>query len=861
MVEEMVFTSARKGLQVGTSGFCTVASSPGMAANLARVLQSISGYRHLFPPGSSAAAANPVVYSHLRTKVGGREYSILSRVSDAGLDYSNRSNKLAHHIAIAAPTSNPVGPAGLLANESQFFTSWDKDPQRLPPRSLVGTVTQPGPCKTWQAVAGDAGWAGDVIEAVQKKRTVYLIVDENTPAIAMVEELLSLLPLKKQWDLTFSTFFTKLPPQLDCQVRCIIKGSAEVAIARRSQANLVLDLTNSLGSSNSKFADAARVGSLIGVASNSHSIPNSPDVSLSEPSDGRHSGNAKEESGDLKLADDSQPSYSLKSEPPRIAGRAPKAKLKTKPPKIARQSGFWKWGALAVLGLILVGGSLGVYWMGPGNLRPVVKAKPVSLENENVEEAAIDSGAAVAAETNEKVTVDNATKANDEVKDRNAAASNDDEKGHDAASGGPSHGQKNGDGGNTRPAGHVKNSRSKNGSSPKATPSNANHPTDEPTQTPLLVEDVKVANQDLALDKTSEQIVFRIHRSKNLLPKIELRITGNDHGLTINRPTSEYTDNKIRWDVCDTANPESAPVGSFVVRENDNNCALWFERNDKEDIGHNSAFERLSNCQLAINGIQARTRYFSPTPELPETIKISSLKNNAKVRLDFGKPQCKFQFDESFLAPDSQTYMAIKSGVKLNSTDLSFADAKQPYIASDAQKRKRVTLEVLFKTSTRGRLIFQLNENSANETCLSCKVEWNEATDANKEIEVFFRSKTELLSEGEIQYLITENSKLNMNKNILAEKLSRPIYDEYLDLLKEIQKNHDFHKAASNLALQQIVKRLVLPVTLTKDGKQLRFNAVIFACNNSSKLDTTEIFQSISNAKSADKASVKGKQQ
>ena len=116
MNEELVFTSAPRGLQIGTSGFCTVASTPGMASNLARLLQSLSGYRHLHAPGSPSAHLNPVVDSHLKAKVGGKRYYIVSRIADAGFDYSNRTNKIAHHIALSRnlPTT---GPSGVLSNE------------------------------------------------------------------------------------------------------------------------------------------------------------------------------------------------------------------------------------------------------------------------------------------------------------------------------------------------------------------------------------------------------------------------------------------------------------------------------------------------------------------------------------------------------------------------------------------------------------------------------------------------------------------------------------------------------------------------------------------------------------------------
>ena len=277
MNEELVFTSAPRGLQIGTSGFCTVASTPGMASNLARLLQSLSGYRHLHAPGSPSAHLNPVVYSHLKAKVGGKRYYIVSRIADAGFDYSNRTNKIAHHIALSRnlPTT---GPSGVLSNEGLFYNSWNQDPEKLSPRMIAGVPSEPSACKNWASICGDAGWAGDVIEAVKTKRQVYLVIDEKIPALNLIHELVSLLPPSERWDLSFSTFFTKLPPSIECSIRFLIAGSPEISIATRKQSNLVLDLTSPLPKASGKFANAARSGFLIGSASFSTSQGTSADI-------------------------------------------------------------------------------------------------------------------------------------------------------------------------------------------------------------------------------------------------------------------------------------------------------------------------------------------------------------------------------------------------------------------------------------------------------------------------------------------------------------------------------------------------------------------------------------------------------
>lgn len=82
MSVELLYTSAVQGLKQGSRGFCTVLSTTGMPLNLANRLESLSAYRHVFPPNSPDAAQNPVNYSHIRITVGGRPLSILSRISD-----------------------------------------------------------------------------------------------------------------------------------------------------------------------------------------------------------------------------------------------------------------------------------------------------------------------------------------------------------------------------------------------------------------------------------------------------------------------------------------------------------------------------------------------------------------------------------------------------------------------------------------------------------------------------------------------------------------------------------------------------------------------------------------------------------
>src|SRR5262245_2687943 len=124
MPQELIYTSAERGLKPGSRGFCTVMSTSGMAKNLADRLEALSGYRHVFSPNDPQAHLNPVVCSHLRLVVGGAAYQILSRICAAGLDYTQRSNKFAHHLVLEANELVACGPAALLAAQGFMESSW-----------------------------------------------------------------------------------------------------------------------------------------------------------------------------------------------------------------------------------------------------------------------------------------------------------------------------------------------------------------------------------------------------------------------------------------------------------------------------------------------------------------------------------------------------------------------------------------------------------------------------------------------------------------------------------------------------------------------------------------------------------------
>ncbi|MEZ6065987.1 MAG: hypothetical protein R3B90_09820 [Planctomycetaceae bacterium] len=264
MSHELVYTSAPRGLKAGSAGFCTVVSTEGLSPLLQDRLESLSGYRHLFPPGDPRAAENPVVHSHIKISDKARSVNVLSRVADYGLDYSKRTNKLAHHVVLD-PAERPAGgPAWLLAQPGLMLTSWDQQVILKRTGRPVPTGGPPiGVARMWKELTGDAGWGGHLAEAAagDQNRPVYLIFEPGQNLLPLFAESIALLPTAKRWDVTFTTYATGLPQDVKCAWRGILKGSPEEAAARRHPNAIVIDLTQPLGAPPpGKWVEAARTG-------------------------------------------------------------------------------------------------------------------------------------------------------------------------------------------------------------------------------------------------------------------------------------------------------------------------------------------------------------------------------------------------------------------------------------------------------------------------------------------------------------------------------------------------------------------------------------------------------------------------
>jgi hypothetical protein len=151
MTQELHYTSAPRGLKPGSRGFCTVAATPNMPGLLAERLEGLSGYEPVYPPGDPSEWLNPIVFSHVRLTAGNRTLCVLSRIGPAGLDYSERPNKYAHHVVLDAEEKPEGGPAWLLSQPGFMERAWEGEPRLLPDgRTPPSGDRPPGVARAWK---------------------------------------------------------------------------------------------------------------------------------------------------------------------------------------------------------------------------------------------------------------------------------------------------------------------------------------------------------------------------------------------------------------------------------------------------------------------------------------------------------------------------------------------------------------------------------------------------------------------------------------------------------------------------------------------------------------------------------------
>lgn len=260
MIFELVHTYAERGLRGEPAGFATVAATAGIPAPAAAAAESLSG--HALGRDRRAATALRGV------EAGGRPYLLYSRTRPCASTPKGLPNRLAHHLVIDLSAGLRCDLAAIVGSW-RFREAWDAAPLEWPSPPAIPTETPaPAPCEAWAAAAGDAGWAGVVLERLGslEDQPLSVLLGGSVDAARLASELLRLLPQEERPSATFSD--RPQPRREGVSVRLLLLDEETLAAfgPPPPPGPAVLDLRDRRPAGGSAAAAAAREGRLLAAA-------------------------------------------------------------------------------------------------------------------------------------------------------------------------------------------------------------------------------------------------------------------------------------------------------------------------------------------------------------------------------------------------------------------------------------------------------------------------------------------------------------------------------------------------------------------------------------------------------------------
>ncbi len=246
---QLIYTSAPRGLLSGQSGFCTVGRSEELRETLVQRLEQISSYHYLRVSAVGKDGGNPTISAFRILDIRGAKHQVLTRIHPCGLDFTARTNHVAHHLIFqAAELPRTPSPAVILRGWSGWVTSWQGEPRLLRDVSVeeLQAITRPVfPAQAWQRMTGDAGRAAGLLES-EYVHGCYLVCPqgEESQLLDMYAETLQLLDLTGQfplrpWRHSFTTFMQAEDNPLDFQWRGCQEGTPAYQAAAQNSAPMV----------------------------------------------------------------------------------------------------------------------------------------------------------------------------------------------------------------------------------------------------------------------------------------------------------------------------------------------------------------------------------------------------------------------------------------------------------------------------------------------------------------------------------------------------------------------------------------------------------------------------------------------
>ena len=234
MAWQLVFTSSPRTLTAGQSGYGTVARSPDLRDALIQRLEQLSYFQHWAGPAGNAVP--PVIAAYRILDLRGIKYHLLTRIQDAGLDFTQRTNHLAHHLVFTPDElAGLPSPAVIFRSWQGWHPAWTEEPRWLAPAECADLAQLPRalpmPAKTWQRVTGDAGSAAALVGPPLAGGCALLCTPaEQGLVLDLFAESLELLDLEgtrpaQKWQFPFTTCLQTADNASEFRWRVYVQGS------------------------------------------------------------------------------------------------------------------------------------------------------------------------------------------------------------------------------------------------------------------------------------------------------------------------------------------------------------------------------------------------------------------------------------------------------------------------------------------------------------------------------------------------------------------------------------------------------------------------------------------------------------
>jgi hypothetical protein len=207
MAFQLVYTSAAKLLDAGRSGYGTVARSKSITPLVVSAIERVSQFANL-----RGLDRNRVIHVHRRITAGSNRFHILTRIVDAGADYTGRTNHIAHHLVIsqeeaARAAARGTTPADVL-RQFPWLDRWDGaarffDANEDVPLDHFRPDGRNSGSQSWAALTGNPAHAR-LLSWEAAPRTGVLVVPAALDTLHLLAEALAEFG-PQSWSRSFTT--------------------------------------------------------------------------------------------------------------------------------------------------------------------------------------------------------------------------------------------------------------------------------------------------------------------------------------------------------------------------------------------------------------------------------------------------------------------------------------------------------------------------------------------------------------------------------------------------------------------------------------------------------------------------------